>query len=120
MAAAAASGQIYENYDQVVVPDGTAPGAAFTVQMWQKAGQRRRAVAVQLWAGSGAAPAVQPRQAVIQSGKRHELRPNALARRGHGTGRYDAAESHVTREAAVAAWAAEEQLPFEALRTTAA
>ena len=28
MAAAAASGQIYENYDQVVVPDGTAPGAA--------------------------------------------------------------------------------------------
>ena len=52
MAAAAASGQIYENYDQVVVPDGTAPGAAFTVQMWQKAGQRRRAVAVQLWAGS--------------------------------------------------------------------
>ena len=82
MAGAAVAGErVYESLADVQVPPGVEAGSKFTVLMWAKRKGRRVAVRKELWAGSAASPAVQPREVHSSAAaKRHQLRPSGLAR----------------------------------------
>ena len=75
----APSAIVFAKLSDVVVPAGTAPGSSFSVQVKKVVKGRERNVVHTLWAGCGAAPAVQQRAVRAAVGPRHALRPSALA-----------------------------------------
>ena len=92
-----------------VVPEGTAPGAEFTVPVVRT----RRGEDVQeskrCWRASGCWPAIQARNVRKVQGRRHDQRPSAAV-----SGRKRPVDSIHSFSVQDTAWETAEELPFEA------
>lgn len=109
-----ATNGIYESVGDVVVPNGIAPGGAFTVRVNGIRNRQKTAVSKQLFRASGYAPIIVPPSVERAEGPRHAQRPSAIARATLHSRTACSLDAVPYKPCSVATWVSQQQLPFEA------
>lgn len=104
---------VYGSLEDVVVPDGTPPGASFKVFVQGRRGNKSVPIAKQLWRASGQVPIIQQRVVTTVTGPRHAQRPSAQAQRSTADRSARAIDHVQSQPAAVDSWIGTAELPYE-------